>query len=491
MFLQTSVAQTPKVDTVVVTDWSGTDWVNDSRTISSYDLSCRLSSALNQYWDETSEIWNNQSLQIYSYKTDNYISDIVIQIWNTTTNSWNNSSRDVYTYDNSFKVLSLNSQYWQDSEWKDGIVTTYSYDENGNYDSILVANYYFDPLGFLLLATYTNNSDGTPKQVVHQSKFGADEWQNVYRETFTYNTDQSVNTNVTENWISNSWQNGSRITYSYNATGKTIKVLTESFYPGQWTNSSQTIYSYDNNDYIINILDQTWSTNVWENIRQLVYINNTDGTVKEIIHQSWTSETASWANGYKESYTYITYCTLPLKLISFTATLDKTNALLNWQTADELNTSHFNIQRSLDGTNFIDIGKVTAKGSSNQSYGFTENLTNLLKDKFYYRLQILDKDGKFSFSNVVLLALQMPHVTIKISPNPVKDQLHILFDASGASKATLRILDATGKIMHIENLSVGINTININVSQLGDGIYYVQLITDKGIQRTSFMKSKQ
>ena len=489
MLFQTAAAQTPKVDTSVYTRWSGSDWENDSRTISSYDADCRLSNILSQTWDEISYVWNNQSLQIYSYNTNDYVSDVVTQIWDTSTNSWNNSSRNVYTYDNSFKVLLLNIQYWEDGNWKDGIVTTYSYNANGYYDSILVTDYSFDPLGFLLLATYTNNSDGTPNQVVHQSKFGADEWQNVYRETFTYNTDQSINTNVTENWILNSWQNGSRITYSYNTTGKTIKVLFESFYPGQWTNSSQTIYTYDNNDYLTNTLDQTWKSNVWENSSQLVYTNNTDGTVKEIIHQSWTSETSSWTNVSRESNTYTTSCTLPLKLISFTATLDKTYAQMKWQTADELNTLHFNIQRSLDGINFSSIGKVIAKGNGNQSYEFAENIGNLLKEKFYYRLQIVDKDSKFSFSNVVLLELQMPHVTIKISPNPVKDQLHILFDAC-VNKASLRILDAMGKIIHVENVSAGINKVNIDVSRLGDGIYYVQLITEKGIQRSSFMKSK-
>ena len=101
---------------------------------------------------------------------------------------------------------------------------------------------------------------------------------------------------------------------------------------------------------------------------------------------------------------------------------------------------------------------------------------------------MMDKDGKFSITKIIPLALDLFAGNIRTYPNPVKDQLYILFNAQSAGKATLRITDASGKIVHTETVSTAATAINVNVSRLGKGIYYVQLITDKGVQRTTFMK---
>ncbi len=58
---------------------------------------------------------------------------------------------------------------------------------------------------------------------------------------------------------------------------------------------------------------------------------------------------------------------LPIQFSYFTAELINENSLLHWQTETELNSSYFNIQRSIDGTNFTTIGKVNASGNSNSS----------------------------------------------------------------------------------------------------------------------------
>ncbi len=55
---------------------------------------------------------------------------------------------------------------------------------------------------------------------------------------------------------------------------------------------------------------------------------------------------------------------LPLTLLDFTVTKNGNIAQLKWQTANEVNTSHFDIERSTDGVNFTAIGKVDAAGNS-------------------------------------------------------------------------------------------------------------------------------
>ena len=89
---------------------------------------------------------------------------------------------------------------------------------------------------------------------------------------------------------------------------------------------------------------------------------------------------------------------LPVIISSFTVSRVGKSAMLNWQTSSELNFSYFSIERSTNGTNFSEIGKVNAVGNSSitQSYSFQDlAYTNGLN---YYRLKLVNKDGSFNYS---------------------------------------------------------------------------------------------
>jgi hypothetical protein len=453
-------SQTAKVDTVVTQTWNGSAWVNDTRSAFTYDASCRTATILLQAWDVPSQTWVNTTLATNTYGSDDHVTQTITQTWDGST--WVNAIRNTYTYDASFKLLSTTLDQWDGAAWQLFIQTTYTYDASGYKDSVLTQTTIFGPLQNSTLDIYDNNSDGTADTVVTQTwDFLNNVWNNGTRTSYSYNADKTVNQSVTENWnlLTSTWDLYSRETYTYDASGRLLTSLTEAWQSTAWVNASLSTNTYDGNGHLDSSLDQTWNatTSLWEN------------------------ETLS-------TYSYTTSCTLPLHLISFTASKNKNIVTLNWQTAEEINTSHFNVQRSTDGANFSNVGNVTAKGTGGQSYGFADNIDNLRADKVYYRLQLMDKDGKFSFSKIIPLALDLFAGNIKTYPNPVKDQLYILFNAQNAGKATIRISDAAGKIVHTETVSTSSNAINVNVSRLGKGIYYVQLITDKGIQRTQFMK---
>jgi len=90
--------------------------------------------------------------------------------------------------------------------------------------------------------------------------------------------------------------------------------------------------------------------------------------------------------------------TLPVKLANFTAKkVDKT-VQLNWQTATESNSSHFEIERSKAGDTFIKIGEVNAAGNSHQllNYQFTDNDPG--SGVNIYLLKQVDIDNKFEYS---------------------------------------------------------------------------------------------
>ena len=93
----------------------------------------------------------------------------------------------------------------------------------------------------------------------------------------------------------------------------------------------------------------------------------------------------------------------PVKLTSFTVkALAKDKVVLNWNTAQEQNFSHFTIERSVDGRDFSDAGIVFSMDDSEQSraYNFTDKARAGEPATIYYRLKMVDVGGKSQFSAI-------------------------------------------------------------------------------------------
>ena len=93
---------------------------------------------------------------------------------------------------------------------------------------------------------------------------------------------------------------------------------------------------------------------------------------------------------------------LPVNLVAFNVYNNNGNGVVNWTTADEVNVSHYEIQRSDDGMQFYAIGTVAARNLTDlQQYEFTDN--KALNTVTYYRLLSVDIDGRTKLSKVVLI----------------------------------------------------------------------------------------
>jgi hypothetical protein len=100
---------------------------------------------------------------------------------------------------------------------------------------------------------------------------------------------------------------------------------------------------------------------------------------------------------------YSSYITLPIELILFNANWASNSVTLSWRTASENNSEYFKIEKSLDGRSFSAIGREAAAGHSStaKDYRFVDR--NMVQAKQYYRLQMMDKDGRFKYSTVVVV----------------------------------------------------------------------------------------
>ncbi len=172
------------------------------------------------------------------------------------------------------------------------------------------------------------------------------------------------------------------------------------------------------------------------------------------------------------------YAVLPLTLLSFTAQKQNSMAQLAWKTTNEVNTSYFNMQRSIDGVQFITVGKVTAKsnGASQTDYGFADDISTLANGTVYYRLQMIDKDGKISYSSIVSITIDRNDIRIVIYPNPAH-RFFIVDHLPAESKAYISVTDLAGRIL-IAQQATGLASQKINISMLTKGMYVVNITTN-------------
>lgn len=184
---------------------------------------------------------------------------------------------------------------------------------------------------------------------------------------------------------------------------------------------------------------------------------------------------------------------LPVTLLNFTGNHSKTDVLLNWQTAQEINAGNYFIERSLDGVDFIGIGSVQATGNSaiKQSYSYIDaNVAALNTTKLYYRLKITDKDGDFSYSK--LISLQNDGITAAyvLYPNPAHTSATVQFTAATAAKYTIAVIAADGKIIKQVNVAAtaGVNRALINVAGLAQGAYKVAITGNNSKQTLTLVK---
>jgi hypothetical protein len=87
-------------------------------------------------------------------------------------------------------------------------------------------------------------------------------------------------------------------------------------------------------------------------------------------------------------------------LVNFNAVLDNNVVNLSWTTAEEINSNHFAVERSADASHWQAIGTVTAKGFSSIAVNYSFIDESPSSGVNYYRLQIVDNDGKYKYSAV-------------------------------------------------------------------------------------------
>jgi hypothetical protein len=106
---------------------------------------------------------------------------------------------------------------------------------------------------------------------------------------------------------------------------------------------------------------------------------------------------------------------LPISIKQFALAIDRDDVKLNWQTSNENNSSYFNIEKSINGHDFNAVGSINAKGTAS-SYQYSDNNAFTGQSILYYRLKMVDKDGKFAYSPILTAKKNEKAGAIRVYP---------------------------------------------------------------------------
>ncbi len=235
----------------------------------------------------------------------------------------------------------------------------------------------------------------------------------------------------------------------------------------------------------------------WNSLDELSGFSNGNSYIARNTGSTWLASAAGAAvgtNPYTRTLNNITSFTpfgvassgtLPVKLIRFNGAIANNITNLNWATSSEINNKGFEVQRSLDGTDFETIGFVKGVGNSNavNKYAFNDNLSinNQLPTTIYYRLKQIDLDGKYEYSNTIVIKTNEDlnfGNDISIVPNPFTDGVQINFSQHQNAAVNVILVDALGREVYTKQVPsiIGNNIITIdNLNLLQNGIYFIRL----------------
>jgi hypothetical protein len=168
-----------------------------------------------------------------------------------------------------------------------------------------------------------------------------------------------------------------------------------------------------------------------------------------------------------------------LVLNSFNAAISNQKVALYWITDVEKDFSHFVIERSTNGVDFMDAALVFANGNSTtqQGYFFADAVNITSKKVYYYRLRMVQTGGKFTYSaaRTIKTGEGASNIQLQAQPNPVMNELRITIPEAWQQKTvSYDVYNGTGQLVKHLVVVAAAHTELVNMQSLGAGMYMVK-----------------
>lgn len=183
---------------------------------------------------------------------------------------------------------------------------------------------------------------------------------------------------------------------------------------------------------------------------------------------------------------------LPLNIVSLNVAEKSPYAAIQWQVENEFQTNYYDVEFSLNGTEFSTVGSVFAKNTNSVNYNFNHDISKYNKSIYYYRIKQVDKNGKVFYTQIIMLKISNKN-EISINTNPFSQFIGLTIKTNHKEKIQLSVLTVEGKLITQQTNEVFIGTNSISVQNLGylsKGLYIIRIQSNMG-EVQSFRLIKQ
>jgi predicted esterase len=181
---------------------------------------------------------------------------------------------------------------------------------------------------------------------------------------------------------------------------------------------------------------------------------------------------------------------LPVKFVYFNSQCNGSSVNLQWKTAQEQNTKDFSVQRSTDGTNWVEVGKTAAAGQSSQerSYVFVDKTAG---GSAMYRIVESDITGQQTISAIVRSSCSTGRETVSLYPNPSAQSSSLNLVLNQSQKINLRVVDTRGAVLQQKEIVLpqGSSSIPLNMDVYPKGVYAVTVQYGSQVKTLKFIKN--
>ena len=224
------------------------------------------------------------------------------------------------------------------------------------------------------------------------------------------------------------------------------------------------------------ILSDPTSISSWGLLGNCVLTSTPANTQRFNINPLPAHDTTSFNHYYATVQTGVI---LPIELLYFSAEPKGEDVLCKWETASETNNEYFDVERSINGIEYESIGRVRGFGqgisTETRKYSLIDN--DLCDDIRYYKLKQIDINGLYSYSDIVAVNCSRNKELINVYPNPAKSTIICTFYEIKNGSVKFQWHDLLGKIIkeEIHDVVKGYNTVQLDVSDLAKGIYFLRI----------------
>ena len=173
---------------------------------------------------------------------------------------------------------------------------------------------------------------------------------------------------------------------------------------------------------------------------------------------------------------------MPIELTSFTAHNKGTGVSLDWSTSQELNNDYFDVEKSVNASDWTVVTRVNGAGNSQTVKNYNAFDANPVSGTNYYRLKQVDFDGKSKYSKTVSIKVDGPKTAISVLTNPFYNTLSVTFNSATSQMVSARLMDITGKLVAAENWSITSGNIrkDLSAATLNQGMYILTIRNNSG-----------